>query len=319
MASYNQNPLQIIGKQIQSLMPIQSFNAQEKPDGAKVIETLESVPEIFQEFFQSHLSEGEPFPYTVLIPTFEATGDRITGKLVCVIEHAFYVLEQKDNSLRKICYPIDEINYVEVIHWPLDLLFKINGLTNLGIPSTSVFGCSTPRDHIFAPLMQRIRLRLVSLNEKAHSRHMEKLDRWNDLNTYVVDMARHCLMPGETVIESILQPETRPSIFSPDRAFRGTKYAAHIYILTDKELMMIREDPSVGKREKHGSICTFVPLSKINSLALNQEKNQISISVHISSGDVYEAFFDASLENDVNQFMDRTRELMPKERLYVRD
>jgi hypothetical protein len=310
----------MIGKQIQSVRSTHSHDSQKQLQSAKVIEQFEQIPEVYQQFFKPHLSRGESLPYTILTSTYETSSETITGKLVCAIDHAFYVLEEKENRLVTVCYPIDEINYVEIIHQPLALHFKVNGLTNLGIPSTSVFGCSPSTDYIFAPLMQRIRLRIVSLNEKAPSRHLEKLDRWKDLNSQVIDMARHCLMAGETVIESILQPEIRSSIFEPDRVVRGVKCAAHIYILTDKELVMIREDPTRGKKDKRGNICTFVPISKINSLTLTRENdNQLVVSIRISNGDVYESLFNISLAKDVNRFVDRTRELMPKERAYRRD
>jgi hypothetical protein len=256
----------------------------------------------------------------VLTPAYKGSGDGITGKLVCTIGHTFYVLEQKDNKLLKVCYPIDEINYVEVIHRPSDLFVKINGSTNLGLPSISVFGCSKTTDLVFAPLFQRIRLRIVSLNEKAPSRHMERLDRWKELNTQVIERAKHCLMPGETVIESILQPEIRPGIFSLDKASRKAKCPTHICILTDKELVLIREEPSLGKKDKCGSVCNFIPLSRINSLAVTQENEKLLVfSIHISNGVVFETLFDPSLQKDVERFLARTRELMPKEKLYRRD
>src|SRR5512133_297259 len=201
MASPKQNPLRLIGEQIQSILPMQTLNSQKPPEGARVMEAFESVPEVYQEFFQPHLSRGEAFPYTILTPAYEVSGETITGKLVCAIEHTLYVLEEKENSLIKVCYPIDEIHYVEVIHRPSDLQVKINGHTNLGLSAISIFGCSQSTSQVLAPLFQRIRLRIVSLNAKAPSRRLERLDRWNELNTQVIDMARHCLLPGETVIE----------------------------------------------------------------------------------------------------------------------
>jgi len=314
------NPLRRIGKQIQAIVPAHAANPQDSSLEARVIESYEDVPEIYQEFFGPHRSKGRKFPYAVITPTYDVSGESITGKLVCAINHNFYVLEKNENSITKICYPIDDIQSVQVIHRPSDLQIKINGTTNLGLPSTSTFGCSKTTDRLFTPLFQQIRLRIVSLNEKAPSRRTEKLDRWKDLNTHVIDMARHCLLPGETVIESILQPEIRAGLFSSDRVFRGTKSPTHICILTDKELVMIREDLSLGKKNKPGSICNFVPLPKIHSLALNETGgNLLSISIHLSNGEVFEPLFDASLKNEVEQFLTRTRERMPKEKLYRRD
>ena len=298
----------------------QNLDSQKPLQEARVIESLESVPQVYQEFFQTHLPEAEAFPYTVLTPANGAPSDAVSGKLLCIIEHTFYVLEQEGSGLKKICYPIDEINSVEVVHRPLDLQVKVNGVTNLGTLSVTVFGCSRVTSQVFAPLFQRIRLRIDALNERAPSRHMERLDRWSDLDTQVIDMARHCLMPGETVIESILQPEIRAGLFSLDRASRGAKCPTHICILTDKELVMIREEPSLGNKDFCGGICNFVPLSKIHTLTRTRENGNLqSISIRLLNGEVFESLFDVSLENEVKRFLEMTRELMPKEKLYVRD
>lgn len=320
MASQKQNPLRVIGGQIQSILPISNPGSHKPMQDAKVIDSFESVPAVYREFFQPYLSRGEAFPYTVITPTYDLPGGTIGEKLLSVIEHSFYVLEEQDGRLTRVCYPIDEINSVEVIHWPSDLQVRINGATNLGRPSTSVFGCSRSTSQVFAPLFQRIRLRIVSLNEKAPSRHMERLDRWKDLDTRVIEMARHCLMAGETVIEAILQPEIRAGLFSPERVLRGAKCPTHICILTDKELVLIREDPSQGKPEQGGSICNFIPLNKIHSLAVTKEhENLLTVAIRVGNGEVFESLFDVSLEQEVHRFLEKTRERLPREKIYVRD
>jgi hypothetical protein len=149
---------------------------------------------------------------------------------------------------------------------------------------------------------------------------MERLHRWNDLEPQVIDMARHCLLPGETVIESILQPEIRAGLFSLDRAAHGAKCPTHICILTDKELVLIREDASLGNKDFCGGICNFIPLSKISALTRTREKGSLlSISIRLLNGEVCESLFDVALEPEVKHFLEMIRERMPKEKLYVRD
>ena len=320
MASPKQNPLRKIGEQIQSILPAPTVNSQEPVDEAKVIGSFEDVPPVYQEFFWPLLSRDEAFPYTVLTPAYEVSGEKVGEKLLSAVGHTFYVLEAKEDGLTKICYPIDEIYSVEVIHRPADLYVKINGLTNLGLAAVSVFGCSRSSGYVFAPLFLRIRLRILSLNENAPSRHVERLDRWNEMDSQVIDMARHCLMPGETVIEAILQPEIRPGLFSPERALGGTKCPTHICILTDKELVLIREDPPQGRKDPCGSICNFIPLNKISSLTMTRENGHLlTVSIRLLNGEVFESLFDVSLEEEVNRFLESTHERMPREKSYRRD
>ena len=316
MAVTRQNPLRRIGKQIHAIMSVHPLNTPEQKQSmeARVIESYDSIPGVYQEFFRSHLSKEQAFPYIVLTPTYETSEGRITEKLIYVIEHALYILEENGANALKVCYPIDEINYVEVTHTPSDLLIKIDGVTNLGISSSSILGCSHTTDPIFTPLFQRVRLRIVSLNAKAPSRHLERLDRWNDLQTRVMDMARHCLLPGETVIHAILQPEIPGGIFS------NPESPTHACILTDKELVMIREDLSRGRKDTCDTICNFIPLNKIHSLSLNRKNGNLRVaSIQLKNHMGFECLFDASLENEVDQFLARTRELMPKEKWFVRD
>lgn len=323
MTATRQNPLRMIGRQIHAIFSMHPFNSpdEEQSTEAKVMESYDDVPEIYREFFQSHPPRGQAFPYAVLTPTYEMSDGWVTGKLLCAIDHTLYVLEETEAGVIKVCYPIDEINYVEVTHGPSDLFVKIDGVNNLGIPTSSVFGCSNTSKIIFTPLFQRIRLRIVSLNEKAPSRRLERLDRWNELQSEVMDMARHCLLPGETVVHAILQPEIRGSLFSnPEGGFRRVKSPTHTCILTDKELVLIREDPSRGRKDTCDTICNFIPLDKIDSLSVNRDNGStLSVSFRLSNGDSFNPLFDVSLENEVNQFLDQTRESMPKERSYVRD
>ena len=323
MTATRQNPLRMIGKQIQRIMSVSPFNSPEHKQlaDARVIESYDSVPGIYQEFFLSHLSKGQAFPYVVLTPACETSVSKITGKLLCTIDHTLYVLEENQTNMKEVCYPIDEINYVEVTHCLSNLFVKIDGVTNLGISTASIFGCSNTTDKIFTPLFQRIRLRVVSLNEKAPSRHLDRLDRWNAVQSRVMDMARHCLLAGETVVHAILQPEIRGSLFSNlDGILHGMRYPAHICVLTDKELVLIREDPSQGRKDPRGSVCNFIPLNKIASFSTGREKgNILTVSFQLSNGELFGSLFDTSLENDVNQFLAQTRELMPAERSYFRD
>lgn len=312
-----------IGKQIHAITSVHPLNSPEGEQfaGATVMESYDKVPEIYQEFFRSHLAEGQAFPYTVLTPTYETSGGRITGKLICVIEHALYVLDENETNVIKVCYPIDQINYVEVTHTPSDLFVKIDGVTNLGISTSSVFGCSNTADKILTPLFQRIRLRIISLSEKAPSRHLERLDRWNDRQYKVMDMARHCLLAGETVVLAILQPEIQGRLFSNlDGPFHRTKYPTHTCILTDKELIIIREEPSQGNKNAEGSVCNFIPLSKIHSVSVSRESGDILIvAIRLLNGELFRSLFAVSLENEVNELLARIQESMPKERKYVRD
>jgi hypothetical protein len=69
-----------------------------------------------------------------------------------------------------------------------------------------------------------------------------------------------------------------------------------------------------------GSICNFIPVNKITAISMNRKNdNLLNVSIRLTSSEVFEALFMVSLENEVDQFLTRTREFLPRERVYIRD
>lgn len=323
MASKKQNPLRVIGRQIWSIMPIHAFNTQDQnpQTWAKVIRSYESLPVIFQDFVRSALFGKGEFPYMVLTPAYEKSGDTITGKLICVIDQALLVLEENAEKMVAICYPVDRINYVEVSSKLLEYRVTINGVTDLGIESASIFRCSTVTDHLFAPILERIRPRSVSSSGNARTLNIGRFEQWSGRNYKFMNLARHCMLPDETVIVSLLQPEIHSGLFSfPDRPFRRVKSPTHACILTKKELIMIREDLLQSRKDKYGGTCNFLPLNKILSISMSRKTgNLLAVSIQLVNHECFDCLFDSSFENDVENLVAHTRERIPGERTRVLD
>lgn len=282
---------------------------------AKVIESYEMVPDIYKEFFRSHLPKGQPFPYTILTPSYETFGGRITEKMVCAIGHTLFVLEGKGSHATKTCYPIDEINSVEVSSLLLDFRLKINGITSLGVQTTSSFRSSTVTDYVFAPLLKRIRLRSESVKDDGPCRDLEMFERWSERYFKFMNLARHCILAGETVVHAVLQPEIRTG-----KIFHKMIAPTHVCILTDKELILIREEHLQGRKDRYGGIWDFIPLNKIESISLShEEENLLALSIQLRNGERFERLFEDSLEKELNHFVAQTHNAMPRESRYVRD
>lgn len=314
MVTKRQNLLRGIGRQIRSVMRLRPLNTQEQSQQtwAKVVKSHD-LPEIYQQLFQSHLSMGDAFPYTVLTPTHEKFGSKITGKLICAIGQALFVLEENAERVIEICYPIDQISYVEVSSKLLEFRVMINGMTNLGIQTSSVFQCSTVTDYLFTPIIERIRLRSVLPSGDARHLDTEKFDHWSERNLKFMNLARHCLLPGETVIVALLQPEIRSRLFSfSGKPFRKIKSPVHACILTEKELILIREDLLQNRKDKYGSTCNFVLLDKILSISMSGKTgNALAVSIQLMNQECFECLFESSCGNEVEELIFRTRERIP--------
>lgn len=315
MSDRIQHTLQMIGKQIHDLRipKLSRFNSNQRIQltWARVIGSLEGVPECYREFLSAQLSRGQTFPYVVLTPAYKTFSSHITEKLICVFDHDIHVLEASEKELVAQRYPLDGINYVEVSSMLLDFRVKISGVTGDGISSSSILRCSTTTDYVFRPVLEKIRFHGALPNEADQSLEREKFDGWMGLNYKFMNLARNSLLKGEKVICAILQPEIRVRQFSIlGRTFYKTLFPTHVCILTDRELITIREEILQGRDDKYGSIREYIPLNKISSLSLSREIGELlSLSIQLPDHERFECLFQASMESEIDQLIVRFKEL----------
>ena len=272
---------------------------------AKVIEWYDKVPEVYREFFDSHLSKGQVFPYIVSTPAFETLGCRISAKLVCAIEDKIYVLEKSGNTFTAQCYPLDAISYVEVSSMLLDLRIKISGTTKEGILTSSILWSSSATDYLFTPILKMIRLHTVGSKDTVRNSDLERFDLWIELNFKFMNLARHSVLGGEKVIHAILQLEIRASLFKIlGRTFYRTTSPTHACILTDRELILIHEEALQGRKDKYGRIWEYIPLNKIAALSMSRkEDNLLALSIQLVTDEHFECLFEASMKDEVDQLI----------------
>jgi hypothetical protein len=315
MSAKIQSTLQMIGKQIHDLrvakLPRFNSNQRVQLTWARVIGSLESVPESYREFFHTHLSLGQTFPYVVLSPAYKTFSSHVPEKLICIFDREIHVLEASERELVMQCYPLDGIKYVEVSSMLLDFRVKISGVTSDGMPSSSIFRCSSTTDYVFRPVLQKIRSQAALPSQADASVELDRFDNWMGLNFKFMNLARNSLLTGEKVICAILQPESRVSRFRIlGRTFYKMLFPTHVCILTDRELITIREEMLQGRDDKYGSIREYIPLTKILSLSVSREMgNLLSLSIQLPDNERFEYLFQASMQSEVDQLVVRFKEL----------
>ena len=84
-----------------------------------------------------------------------------------------------------------------------------------------------------------------------------------DVNFKFMNFGLKTIPPGEPVLQILLQPEIRETVF----AFLGFTLTrriapAHLAILTERDLILIRDDPSQREKAKspYGGIWNYIPL-----------------------------------------------------------
>jgi hypothetical protein len=310
-----QNALRAIGGQLQVTTTdwVSKLSASEKTrlTWAKAIQSYEAVPETYKEFFEPRLSHGQAFPYTIFTPAFETLGYRITEKLVCAFDQEIYILEKSGNTLVTQCYPLTEISYVEVSSMLLDSRIKICGVNSQGLPATSMVRFNSVTEYLFAPILKNIRLAAVISKDNARGSELDKFDHWVKLNYKFMNFARRSLLGGEEVIHSILQPELKTPRF---KILRKTYYRTiaptHACILTNRELIMIREQLLQNRKDNYGGIWDYIPLNKIATLSVNpKDENLLALSIRMLTDDQLEFLFQASMKAEIDQLIALFRKL----------
>lgn len=268
---------------------------------ARPVKPDDAIPDVFRPFFESTLSTKQDFPYTVLTPTFDGFIHREVEKLICNFRCEIYVLERNGNSFKLQCYPLDQISCVQLRTNLMNSSFKIFGVTEEGTPCTSTFRYNTVTDYLFLPILQKIRHAAGDLYSSANRAELEKFAPWSEVNPKFMNFAKRSLLPGECVVRAVLSPEIRHKII---RIF-GKTYDIVISptmaaILTDQELIMIREEKNRRGQEKYGGIWEYISVQKIASLSTVEAiDNIIMFSIQLTDGNQLEYLFQADVKQEI--------------------
>jgi hypothetical protein len=292
-------------------LPLLGAYEQTRASWAKSIASYDAVPNAYKDFFEPLLADGRAFPYAVLTPSYEGFIHRTTEKLICDLGHEICVLERKGSTFDARSYPLDGISYVEVRTVLLDSHFKICGVTSRGVPDSSTLRFNTVTERLFTPILKRIRLANVDPKDAAPSLESERFNHWIRLNYKFMNYARHSLLGREKVVQAILQPEIRASVLTVlGRTYYRVISPTHAAILTDRELIIIREEARQSGVDRYGGIWDYIPLNKIVTLSLSEKNGDLlALSIQLPESVRLESLFQASAKREVEQLLERFREL----------
>lgn len=281
---------------------------------ARVIESYTAVPDIYKDFFEPYRADGRPFPYTVMTPSYKGFIHRTTEKLVCDLGEEIDILERAGNKIAAQCYPLGGISFVEFGTILLESWVKISGVAKDGLSISSTFKFNSVTDYLFTPILERIRRSWIQPSPAeskgaAQSSELEKFNRFVRINFKFMSYAKRSLLAGEKVILAVLQPEIRAETL----AFLGKTYyrtvsPAQMLILTDRELILIREDTRWGEEVKYGGTWDYVPLDKVISLSQGGREEGLQVlSIQLTGGASLEFVFQASAQPEIDLLLDRFR------------
>ena len=305
MSTRMQNTPQMLLKQ-RNKQTIKTFDANPtKWSWAIQIESPDAVPDTYKSFFEPILESGQTFPCTVLTPSFNRFMFKSNEKLVCDLGDEIVILERFGDAFEARYYPIEQISYVEVRSILLDSQITICGLTRNGANASSILKFNSVTDYLFDPILQKIRLAGVDLTNRDKGTEAGKFDHLMNVNFKFMNYAKRSVLAGEKVLHFILQPEIQKKFLRfLWMTYYKTVRPTHMVILTDWELILIREERVANDKGKYGGTWDFIPLSKIEKLSLKEDDSELfRFSIQISGNDFLEVPFQASAKGEVSQLM----------------
>jgi hypothetical protein len=185
---------------------------------------------------------------------------------------------------------------------------KISGIAREGVLATTTLKFNSVTDSLFAPFIDQIRGAAGDLADADREAEIRTLDSRVQSNFKFRNYARRSLMPGEKIIDALWQPEIRNKLLTLlGRSFFRTVAMTHLLILTERELIVIREDetsPRWRDESRYGGVWTYIPLDKITSVSLvPKETKLLALVIHLPENDSLESWFVASQQLAVDRFL----------------
>jgi hypothetical protein len=297
--------------------PVLSAAEQARFSWARLIQSRDELPPAYRNFFEARPA-GEAFPYVVLTPTFAGFWRRESEKLVCCLDDRLIILEKTAGELKCTAFPVSEVTYVETGSVLLKAWLKIQGRANDTSTLTAVtLRYNTVTERYFTPFVERIRGVAFRPLDGSHDDELSKLDDVPELSFKFRNYARRSVPSGDHVIAEIAQSEVhRPVIRIGHWTYQRTIIMAHVLVLTDRELILIRDDPESPEAfdsTRYGGVWDYIPLSKIERIVWQDKDADVSsVTLELPLGDRIETLFAADRHAEVERFLTELIEWVPE-------
>jgi hypothetical protein len=281
---------------------------------SKEIESREGIPPFYKQSFDQYFGSEQPFPHTVLTPALDKFPRRTTEKLVCDTDEAVCIFEKNRNQVEARWYHYRDVCAVETGIVLLESWLTLYGRTSRGEVRASTIEINTTSLRHFDRVLRRIRPKPRLMDKETLAAERDKFDSLSEVSFKFMNYGRSSLVPGETVLQFVLQPEIRQPLWTVfGRTFYKTISPAHLTILTDRELILIRNADrlSLSQVDRYGGVWRYIPLASLDSIALSGTGNErVQLSIRHQPGETIQVLFDASLQQQLERFCTQAQKLI---------
>jgi hypothetical protein len=298
-------------------LPVLPAGVQTRLSWARSVDDFTLLPPIYRDFMTALLSDGHPFPYTVITPTFAGFMHREKEQLVFCLDDQFYIVERDSGRLVPRRYALADLNYVEVGSILLRAWITVSGLSSEGTLASTTLKFNAVSERLFAPFLQRIRAAGDQTAEVDREAELRKFDHLTTVDYKFRNFAYRSVWPTERVIDSLLQPEMRaPLLTLFGKTLSRLVATTHLWILTDTELIVIRDDedsPIWQSGTRYGGVWLYLPLDKIMTISITSRSAEVlAIRLDLPHGDRVESLFAADRRDEVEQLLRQLIEWAPE-------
>ena len=281
---------------------------------SQIIPTIEDVPPAFRPFFDSIANSTDSFPYCVFAPRVPRIFTHPPDKMICDIDGIWQILEHTDGHVRVHTCPLQNITDIEIGHILLQSWLTINGLALDGTPVSPSIEFNSVSTNFYEHFIDQFKPAPVTGEESSLKTEQAKFDALTSSTFKYMNYGRHSISTGEEVLHFIWQPEIRvPRLPFRHLPFFRTITTAHLLILTDKQVILLREDERsrLYKGLRYGGVRHFIPLHNITSSSLNtRDDGLLTLSLHLRQGRRLEWPFADSHKQELEQFQSQMENLL---------
>jgi hypothetical protein len=195
------------------------------------------------------------------------------------------VLELTGHRLACTYYAPEQVDLIEYGVLLLHSWILIHGQDVGGTAQSVTVRFNSVSDYLMAPFVDCLRGPAMGDSAAALDMERAKLDYLAESHYKFRTYGRSSLRAGATIQQLIFQPEIRhPRLRLLGKSFTRLVSPAHLSILSDSELISIRDDPGQrwSKGSPHGAIWTYMPRAKITGVTLTPRADGLrELGVHL--------------------------------------
>lgn len=236
----------------------------------------DAIPHPFQKPFEALRITGQEFPDVVYGPPFRFDRYENTAKLLAWAGERVACLDARRGGVVTTELALADVHRVEWGGALLESWIRLDAHGARGDASIRVSFNTVCRD-LYQPLVAAARERRYAGSRASAAVEVAKLDPLNRVDYKFMSFGREALLPGAEVRRFWMQPRVSERIA---RVFKRTRIPACMLLLTQSELILIREGDG-RNLAPYAVVSNYLPLDRIEKVVLEpvEERDVVQLRV----------------------------------------